>query len=239
MKHFIKYFLQKILGYNNYLYRFAKYKIKRLRNDKKERDFFAFIEAIDKPGVILDVGANLGIMTWHLSKKFPDRKIVAIEPIPSNFEVLTRIVSEDKLGNVQLLNLAVGDKSGEIEMVLPEEGSVKEQGLAHVVHESIGERNIGEKYRMQCKTLDEITAGEKVAGIKMDIENYECFALVGAREILKNSQPVLYLELWDNDNRKNCFELLEKIGYRVFVNNAGVLKLFDPKKHRQQNFVCW
>lgn len=227
-----------MLGYQRYLYVFARYKIGNLETDKKESDFFAFMDVIEKDGLLLDVGANLGIMTYHLCKRFPDRKVLAIEPIPSNIEVLLRVIEKYNLGNAELVPLAVGDKhQEEIKMVLPEKGNVKMQGLSHVVHDSIKEWNEGEEYTVMSDTLDHIVMEEKVAGIKMDIENYEFFALKGAQNILERDKPVVYLELWENENRDKCFQLLKEFNYEVFVNSEQGLISYLPSEHQKQNFV--
>ncbi len=237
MKNAIKFILQKVLGYQGYLSLFAKYKIRTLKRDRKEKDFFAFMAQVDKPGAIMDVGANIGIMTYHLAKQFPDRKIIAIEPMPDNFSILSAIIKRYAISNVELIPSAVGETQTTLDMVLPIKGKVKMQGLAHVVHESIGEWNEGEHLEVNCETLDDIAAGEAVAGIKMDIENFEYFALKGATHILTTHKPVVYLELWENQNRDNCFELLHGCGYQAFVQVNGQLVPFDPVLHKKQNFI--
>ena len=184
MKNLTKYLLQKLLGYQRYLFVFSKYKIRNLKTDKKEGDFFAFMEAVKGEGDLLDVGANIGIMAYHMSINFSDRTILAIEPMPSNLDVLMNIKSHYSLDNVEVVSTAVGDKDDqEVEMVLPINGKVKMQGLAHVVHDSITEWNEGEKFKISSDTLDKITEGRKISGIKMDIENYEYFGLLGDNRI--------------------------------------------------------
>jgi FkbM family methyltransferase len=226
-----------MLGYEAYLYRFARFKIGNLEKDKKEGDFFAFMKLVKGDGILLDVGANIGIMTYHLSKRFPNNQVLAIEPMPTNFIILKKIVDEYQLKNVELIQEAVGDEVSEIEMVLPEQGKVKMQGLAHVVHDSITDWNEGEKFKVKCNTLDEIAGDRKVEGIKMDIENFEYFALKGGKKILERDKPVLYTELWENENRDQCFELMRELGYAIFVNQGGELEAYDANKHQVQNFI--
>ncbi|OIQ36385.1 MAG: hypothetical protein BM555_02815 [Crocinitomix sp. MedPE-SWsnd] len=238
MKNAIKYILQKLMGYQRYLFVFAKRKIKTLKGDKKEGDFFAFMEAVKTEGDLLDVGANIGIMSYHLSKQFSDRTILAIEPMPSNLSVLMRIKDHFKLDNVEIVPTAVGDKDGEsVEMVLPMNGKVKMQGLAHIVHDSITEWNEGEKFSITSDTLDKICEGRSIAGIKMDIENYEIFALKGAQKLIEKDHPVVYLELWENENRDQCFSFLNELGYSAYVNSSKGLIPYDPQNHKKQNFV--
>ena len=238
MKNAIKYILQKVLGYQKYLFVFAQRKIKTLKTDKKEGDFFAFMDAVKKEGDLLDVGANIGIMSYHLSKNFPKSQVLAIEPMPSNLSVLMKIKEHFNLDNVDIVPSAVGDQDGqEVEMVLPVNGNVKMQGLAHVVHDSITEWNEGEKFKIDSDTLDKICEGRTISGIKMDIENYEIFALKGAEKLIDKDHPVIYLELWENENRDQCFSYLESKGYKAFVNSDNGLISFDPESHKKQNFI--
>jgi FkbM family methyltransferase len=237
MKNRIKFILQKLFGYRTYLFLFAKYKIRTLKKDSKEKDFFQFIREVKEAGDILDVGANIGIMTYHLSKSFPGRQVLAIEPMPSNILVLKRVIEKYKLANVEQIPLAVGETKEEVDMILPIDKKVRMQGLAHVMHDSIDEWNQGEIIAVSCDTIDEIAGDRKIAAIKMDIENFEFFALKGAKKILNRDTPVIYLELWDNDNRKNCFALLTALGYKIYVSDTAGLVEFDPAKHSKQNFI--
>lgn len=237
VKNRTKLILQKILGYRNYLFLFAKYKIRTLKRDRREKDFFAFMNEIPSTGDILDIGANIGIMTYHLAKKFPERTVLAVEPMPSNFVVLKKIAEKYQLSNVELIPLAVGETKKELDMVLPIDRKVRMQGLAHVVHDSIQEWNKGEIVTVSCDTIDHITGQRKIAGIKMDIENFEYFALKGATRVLLRDKPVVYLELWENENRANCFKLLQEINYKVYVSINDNLVEYDSSKHRKQNFI--
>lgn len=237
MKNTIKFILQKLLGYERYLFVFSKFKIKTLKKDKKEGDFFLFMDEIKSKGDILDVGANIGIMTYHLAKKFPNKKIYSIEPMPNNLAVLNKIIRRFSLKNVEVKPVALGEKKEELEMILPLNGKVKMQGLAHVVHDSIDEWNEGEKIKVHCETLDNLFSATPISGIKMDIENFEYFALKGGEQLLKKTHPVVYLELWDNANRTQCFDFLTSLGYLPFVNENNNLVTFDALKHKKQNFI--
>lgn len=237
MKNTVKFILQKLLGYQNYLYIFAKFKIKTLKKDRKEGDFFHFMDNISEAGDILDVGANIGIMTYHLSKRFKDRHIYSIEPMPDNLSVLNKIKTHYKLNNVSVKALAVGNKKTELEMVLPLNGKVKMQGLAHVVHDSIDEWNDGKKFKVQAVKLDDEFKTSKIAGIKMDIENFEFFALLGGEEMIKRNKPTIYLELWANENRNKCFNFLNSMGYTANIVEANQLVKYNPEQHSKQNFI--
>ena len=237
VKNGIKYLLQRLLGFKRYLIVFSRFKIATLHKDKKESDFFTFLTLLTNPNLILDIGANLGIMTVHLSKRFPNATIHAIEPIPDNLEVLYANITHYKLSNVIVHEIAVGDEEKSVKMVLPHQGKTKMQGLSHVKHESISDWNDGDEFEVDCLKLDTLFPSDKVDAIKLDVENFEFFTIRGGIEIIKRSKPVIYAELWDNANRVKCFELLMQLGYTINVVENGVLVPFDELNHNQQNFI--
>jgi FkbM family methyltransferase len=238
VKNKLKYLLQSLLGFSRYLYIFSNFKIATLHWDKKEADFFYFLSLMKKEnGAILDVGANIGIMTAHLSEKFPNNEIFSIEPMPENLEVLKEIIRKRGMKNVIVFPVAVGSQSGVLKMIMPTDGKAKLQGLSHVKTAEITEWNEGEEFDVEVKTLDELFANEKVQGIKMDVENYEFHALKGSIAILQNQRPIVYTELWDNENRNKCMELMISLNYKIQVVVNKELTDFDPAVHKNQNFL--
>lgn len=226
------------MGFRTYLYVFAIFKIKTLRSDSKEKDFFHFLSLLeDGKGAVLDVGANIGIMTVHLANKLPNSTVHAFEPIPDNLSVLKRIIAKFNLQKIKIHEVAVGETSGNVQMILPHQGKTKMQGLSHVKHESITEWNEGEEFNVPLNTLDNLLNGEPIQGIKIDIENFEYYALKGGKRILESNHPIIYAELWDNENRSNCIDLLTSMNYKphVIVNNE--LTVFDETQHKNQNFI--
>ena len=111
------------------------------------------------------------------------------------------------------------------------------QGLSHVKHESITEWNEGIEIETPIDTLDKLFSDEKVQGIKMDVENFEYFVLKGGQELLKKNLPIIYTELWDNENRQKCFKFLADLGYAPYVVIGHDHVSFDPAKHQMQNFI--
>ncbi len=226
------------MGLNTYLYVFALYKIKTLRSDKKENDFFTFLSLLkDGKGDVLDIGANLGIMTVHLANKLPNTTIHAFEPMPTNVSVLKRIIAKFKLKKTKIHEIALGDESGTAKMVLPVNGQTVMQGLSHIKHETITEWNEGQEVDVKLDKLDNILNGQPVQAIKIDIENFEYFALKGASRIITSNKPIIYAELWNNENRSNCFEYLKSFNYSIFVGENNQIVPFDSSKHDTQNFI--
>lgn len=241
MKSAVKYILHKLLGFKNYLFIFSLFKIKTLKRDKNEKDFFAFLKLIPENTAVLDIGANIGIMTVHLARSIKGVTVYSFEPMPNNISAFNRIINYFKLKNVKLFEIALGNSEGEVEMVMPVISNVRMQGLSHVVHDSIPDNNVGERFRVPLKMLDRMeemmNCPQRISAIKIDVENFEFFVLDGARNLIAKNKPVVYAELWENENREKCFELFRTLNYKtvVVIDNKAVE--FDRNKHRTQNFI--
>lgn len=240
MKVLIKKLLQKLLGFDTYLFIFSIFTISLLKWNKNEKDFLHFLKLIPDGDVVLDIGANIGIMSVHLARKLKQTSIFAIEPIPNNLKALQRIIQFYHLNNIKVLNYALGNKEGQIEMVMPVVDNVKMQGLSHVVHDSIDELNEGTKFKVDVKKLDNIPDfnidKKKVSAIKMDVENFEFFVLDGGKELIQKNRPIIYTELWENENREKCFNFIKAFKYKIMVLDNRQLIEFEPSKHKTQNF---
>ena len=84
-------------------------------------------------------------------------------------------------------------------------------------------------------SLDELQ-DIKISGIKLDVENFEYFALKGGQKILIRDRPIVYTELWENDNRQKCFDFMTQLGYAIKIHEGGELIPYLPNEHSTQNF---
>src|SRR4051812_13087486 len=241
MKNAIKYILHTLLGFKNYLFIFSLFKIRTLKRDKNEKDFFAFLQLIPADTAVLDICANIRVMTVHLAKSVKDSTVYSFEPMPNNIEAFKRIIAYFRLENVRLFEIALGNSEGEAEMVMPVISRVRMQGLSHVVHDSIPENNEGERFRVPLKMLDHIAelvnSPKRISAIKIDVENFEFFVLDGAKQLISKNRPVIYAELWENENRQKCFELLKGLNYKTTVISGKQAEEYDPARHMTQNFI--
>jgi FkbM family methyltransferase len=241
MKNKIKALLQKIVGYERYLFIFAIFKVYTLRWDKHEKTFIHFLEHIKEDDNVLDIGANIGVMTVLLAKKSSKGKIFAFEPMPNNFNVLKRVVQFFNLKNVELFDCALGDSDTVVEMATPIIDSSIGQGGSHVLHNSIDEyESYTHKTEVSVKKLDTMSEFErmKINALKIDVENFENFVFKGATNILKANDILICCELWQNENRDKSFEILKSTGYTpTILNSNSVLEDFNASKHTTINFI--
>jgi len=231
LKSKVKLILQNILGFDNYLFIFSIFTIRRLYNNKHEAEFLHFLNLLPTDKVLLDVGANIGIMTIPLAKKAVNGKVYSFEPMPQNIKALKRIIKYYKLRNITLFETALGNAPGELKMVMPIIDNVKMQGLCHVV--DVNNPEEGEHFTLPVKRLDDIPElqnAPSIGGIKIDVENFEFEVLSGAKELLLKHKPIIYCELWANEKRQRTLNYLKnEIGYNVKVYDGEKLVPFSSQ----------
>jgi FkbM family methyltransferase len=141
----------------------------------------------------IDIGANIGLTAIALGNICQQGKVIAIEPIPVTYQLLKENVNNSGLNNIGLHNFGIGNKEKRVIMQGCDDflaGSfVAEQYKVHEKHFSV---------TVPIKTLDRVFPEfliKSVDFIKLDLEGYELFALEGAREVLKQFKPIVYLEM--------------------------------------------
>jgi FkbM family methyltransferase len=66
------------------------------------------------PKVILDLGANIGLAAVYFAQKYPNARIISVEPEPSNFKMLLK--NTESYSNVTCLNYGVWSKVTNLEI---------------------------------------------------------------------------------------------------------------------------
>ena len=235
--------LQRALGFRRYLYVFSRYKVATLHRDPLEGDVLHFASMLPTDGVVLDIGANIGIMTVHLARRVGHGHVHAFEPVPDNFATLRRIVRHFELSNVTLHRMALGDEDTDLEMVMPVQRSVRMQGLSRVVGKDgppaadpgPGE---GEHYNVpQCRLDDlEMLRDVPIAGIKIDVEGFEPRVFAGGAELIERWKPIVYTELGDEESKAACLVQFDRLGYTVGVLDGDRVVPYVPGTHTKHNF---
>ena len=72
------------------------------------------------PTVILDIGANTGMASLRFARLYPQARIYAFEPIPSNFALLS--LNTAPYANITALQVALGANDGTLRMHGPADG---------------------------------------------------------------------------------------------------------------------
>lgn len=156
--------------------------------------------------VVLDAGANVGIFTTDAAKRVGESgRVVAIEPHPDNFRLLTGNVERNGLRNVSLVQAALDEHSGSAELF------VHERGINHSL-----KRRTGRSVPVALKTIDQVAreqALDRVDLIKIDTEGNVPAILRGARETIGRYRPRIVFERDSPEESRGLRELFEEFGY--------------------------
>jgi FkbM family methyltransferase len=170
--------------------------------------------------VIFDCGANVGYYTILFSQLASKGKIYAFEPTDT-VEMLSANLAENRVGNVEVFRLALGDQSG-----LRVEPIYRIWG------------NEPERNQVRFSTLDDFVkehAIKKLDAIKIDVDSFDLEVLKGAEQTLRQFDPYVVVELnWALSKRQHsnaeAFDWLSQQGYRearVLEYENYVLKRSD------------
>ena len=179
---------------------------------------------LNETSFFLDVGANIGEICLEAAKLMqPGGQVWAFEPMAINFENLEQNLSLNPalIKNVTLFPIALGEKDKqEIAFSHPREDN---QGMMRVKAESMGDL-VYEKAEMRSlDSLFEEKSVRQLDGIKIDVEGYEYQVLVGAKKILEQFRPWLFIEVDDQnlkdqgDSAVKLLTYLEKLGYSFVI----------------------
>lgn len=141
------------------------------------------LTSLVQPGAsVVDIGANIGyyaLMFSHLVGRHG--RIICIEPEPNNLIELVRNVESNKLENVEVFPVAVGNTKGSI-------------GLSSGVSARVADRG-DEEIRVDVLPLGEVIRERAVDFIKIDVEGFEGQVLDGAEDVLSKQRPRLFVEI--------------------------------------------
>lgn len=238
-KNRIKSIAQRVLGFDTYLYLFSLYKTKKALNGKYEKGFHYFTTLIPEKGVILDIGANIGITAIPLARLKNNQLVYAFEPIRENFETLQKVVNYYKLTNIILFQTALGNSKGSLRMIMPISSNARLQGLSKVCQDDSDEDGV--YYDVQVDKLDDVIGRrETVSAIKIDVENFEYEVLKGAMYVLQRDKPIIYCELWNNDKRSKVFSFMKALGYHIFLydeKSNNTIEIDEEYRSASNNFL--
>ena len=145
----------------------------------------ALRELLTVGDTFLDVGANIGVMTFLAATAVgPTGRVIAVEPNPDNVQLLYRGILLNRYSNVEVFPIAAADQQAIV-------------GLSGRSNTTLTEPDstAPPTWFAQSVTLDETLAAlPKLDVIKMDIEGAEAMALRGLERLVTTYRPALVVE---------------------------------------------
>ena len=167
-----------------------------------------FEREVTSGSVLYDIGANVGYFSMLGAVLVGDSgKVFAFEPLPRNVAFLRKHVALNKMENISVIEAAVSDHAGEAAFQLG-------------ASDSMGHLGENGDIKVQLVCLDEWLAKGKLSPpdfIKIDVEGAEYDVLNGARNLLSQYRPILFLDTHQREAHNATLALLEVMNYHVEI----------------------
>lgn len=157
-------------------------------------------------GTILDVGAYTGIYGILAASAYPNRTVMAFEPLPQVFERLRANRDANDLNNLVVVNLALSDDNGEDVINITNPIPLPSGSSFHP-------SKVVKDTAKITKICGDTFLNERIGLVKIDTEHHEEHVLRGMWNILEEDKPVCIIEILYKDKLKNIVELMRDIGY--------------------------
>src|SRR5262249_32185240 len=126
-----------------------------------------FFESSNDQPLIFDCGSNIGMSILFFKKLYPNARIVAFEPDPFTFEILRRNITQNQLSHVDLHQIALTSRGGEIELF--RDASTDRSSLTMSI---LPQRHNGPSIVVPARRLSEFISSD-IDLLKIDIEGAE------------------------------------------------------------------
>ncbi len=198
-------------------------KLRSLTGTFYEEDY-SFFKYFNNISTYVDIGANRGDTIHDVSRLLPNAEIIGFEP---NVHLYDKLVKQTKgNSNIHIHNTGLANSVETKEFYLPKYRNYTFDGLGsfdyenavgllkHVLPNHDPKLVTVDKHKFQVKKLDDFKLEPDF--IKMDVQGYEYFALLGGEQTIKTHKPILLIEAPED----NCIEFLASLGY-IQVHSAN------------------
>jgi FkbM family methyltransferase len=160
--------------------------------------------------VVIDVGAHIGCFSVFAARAASEGRVIAFEPAPANFALLTQNLGLNALRQVEALPLAVSGAAGPRELRL----SLNTGGHSFHAIESAEPISV---VQVTATTLADVVREKQLSRIdllKMDCEGEEYGILDSCPEELLRRVRRLAMEVHDLDETRNAAQLARRLTAR-------------------------
>ena len=168
--------------------------------------------------IVFDIGAHVGFYTLLSSVLVGSRgQVFAFEPVPRNLFYLREHLRLNQITNVTVIEAAVADSDGKARFSESEdstEGHIASEGGLEV----------------ETASLDKLISMGKVPFpqvVKIDVEGAEMLVLSGAKSMIANVHPTIFLSTHSNHLHQQCCQFLKSLGYELESISEKPLDLCD------------
>jgi FkbM family methyltransferase len=201
----------------------------------------SFLLSVLDPGMILfDVGANSGLFAIRAARKVGGKGVFAFEPCSSTCDLLKRNLRINRLADVHVEQIALGDSVGEGVLQINGRGRDTLNTLGRATHPD--SKVVGSE-KVHITTVDIFMKDHGISRVdvmKVGIQGSELMMFLGARDLLARADaPLILYEGFGSLTRGFGYHpvetlwFLESCGYSLFVLNGESGEISELKPDYQ------
>lgn len=182
---------------------------------------YDFIDVQYVPETIIDCGANIGMFAIWAVRRYPNAKVISVEPSQTNFEMLKR--NTGMLKNVSLLNKGIWNRISDLEIVDTGDG----EWQFHTVE--IPAPTVTSVSATTIDAIMQMHGMDEVGLLKIDIESAEKELFENDTDAWLPKVKVMVIELHDRMKpgcTKALFKALDKYDYSMEVSGENLVIFF-------------
>ncbi len=164
------------------------------------------VAALKEGGTFIDIGANIGLFSFYISKYRPSCAIFSFEPDKLTRKCLELTKTSNSLDHVHISSYAIGAKD---EILKLYKSGLNDGG--HSLKSDLANQTSYEE--VQVKPLSSALGSniKNIQVIKIDVEGAELSVLEGSLDIIKEWKPMILIET-DNE---------------ILSNGQGIIQFFE------------
>jgi FkbM family methyltransferase len=172
---------------------------------------YACVGNVSNPSLIIDCGANAGYSALYFLQRYPNARVIAVEPDPANFALLEKNVAPFR-DRVKLICAGVWSHATWLRM---------KEGPSDVGSEwakQVRECNPGEESSLPAVDIGTIlkeSGFEKISILKVDIERAETVVFAKNYEQWIHQVDNLAIELHDEECERIFFAAIKDIPFTI------------------------
>jgi FkbM family methyltransferase len=182
---------------------------------------------------ILDIGTNIGSTILQFAKiSGKNAQIIGFEPDPINFKECQKNILLNTFENIEVLPIGLGNEKGTFKLIVD---TPSNRGTNKI---SYANKDNKTSETVLVDILDNVIIDkeiDKINLVKIDVEGFEMNVLNGAVKFLQRDQPILFIEVNDENlkmagsSAKELVTFLMERNYEVHTaeNNTYLDAQFD------------
>ncbi len=177
----------------------------------------------------IDIGANFGLYSVFVDKKFNNCNIHSFEPLPETFKIFQKNMKHNNTSNIIANNKGLSFEKGELYFTNDRYAG------NHIV---MNPKSISNLTKVNVEILDEYIKEKNIKQvdfIKCDVEGAELLVLQGAKKTIEKFHPIILIEIEDKWTQRFGYNANEVISYLLDFGYKIKMINYQTKKFEEFN----